>query len=284
MHRVVDWVSNLPVSVAVLLALAGGGAVSVIGLLGPQPNPAASHSQHAQRCLGLHPGHRRRDLRRAPRIYSGRGMAEFRAGRQPRTDRSESGGRPLSRHGRTARPHGVGTTRFGLRIHRGGRTGRMAGTHGAHQVVEGFDIHISASSPPVVGGPRRIAARRTARHASMSARLRYAGRSCLKEVLYIAVISMKVHAWSRLSGYDSGCCQSLGSGGIYVSTSHGDDEYARAGSVEGDSSGRGWRVTRGSGRGAPGPVCAASSTPGATIPDGRSCRTDLMALTKVTRL
>jgi hypothetical protein len=34
MYCVVDWVSNLPVSVAVLLALAGGGAVSAIGLLG----------------------------------------------------------------------------------------------------------------------------------------------------------------------------------------------------------------------------------------------------------
>jgi hypothetical protein len=34
MHCVVDWISNLPVPVAVLLALAGGGAVSAIGLLG----------------------------------------------------------------------------------------------------------------------------------------------------------------------------------------------------------------------------------------------------------
>jgi hypothetical protein len=90
MHCVVDWISNLPVSVAVLLALAGGGAVSTIGLFGINrilPHPIRSAHNDVSGFILAIVGVIYAVLLAFIAVAAG-----FRAGRQPRTDRSESGG------------------------------------------------------------------------------------------------------------------------------------------------------------------------------------------------
>jgi hypothetical protein len=82
-----------------------------------------------------------------------------------------------------------------------------------------------------------------------------------ENVAYGAVVTALRH-----QDGDGGCCQRSGFGGVHVSTSYGDDEYARVGSVEGDSSGRDSELRAALAAGAPGDVLAASAARSATLP------------------